>query len=290
MSKILITGGNGFIGRNLKEYFTPLHEVFAPSHRELDLLESEEVRMYLKKHSFDVIIHCATHNATVTSTKDRSKVFENNLKMFFNLSESRDSYGKMIYFGSGAEFSREFWKPQMKEEYLGEHIPTDQYGFSKFIIARYIRELEANIYNLRLFGVYGKYEDYRIRFISNTIWNVLNGRPLSINQNVFFDYLYIDDLCRIVSSFLDHKPKYREYNVCTGKAVDLYSIAEIIKAKMETDLPIVVKDAGLKNEYSGDNNRLLQEFGDFEFTEIGETIHTLSDWLVKEMSRGIDAE
>lgn len=42
---------------------------------------------------------------------------------------------------------------------------------------------------------------------------------MSINQNVKFDYLYIDDLCKIVEWFVTNTPKYNYYNVCTGKVL-----------------------------------------------------------------------
>ena len=57
--KILITGTNGFIGRNLKEYFQDKDDVFAPKRQELDLLDSEAVYAYLEKGRFDAVLHCA---------------------------------------------------------------------------------------------------------------------------------------------------------------------------------------------------------------------------------------
>lgn len=111
-----------------------------------------------------MVLHIATYNATVTSEKDLSLVLAANFRMFFNLEKAKDLYGKMLYFGSGAEFDREHYVPKMKEEYFGRYIPGDSYGFSKYIMAK-TSEIRSSIYNLRLFGVYGKYEDWRIRFI-----------------------------------------------------------------------------------------------------------------------------
>jgi GDP-L-fucose synthase len=102
----------------------------------------------------------------------------------------------MIYYGSGAEFDRNNWIPKMKEEYFDSFVPTDQYGFSKYIINKYTERAE-NIFNLRLFGVFGKYEDYQIRFISQTCCRAIYDLPITINQNVNFDYTYIDDVVEI---------------------------------------------------------------------------------------------
>ena len=280
MKKILLTGSNGFIGKNLKSHLIDKYDLFFPTHAELDLLDSDKVWKFLKDNAFDVVIHAATHDATATSTKDTSLVLENNLKMFFNIAEKRDFFGKMIYFGSGAEFARDHYIPRMKEEYLGKHIPKDQYGFSKYIMAKYTEEINANIYNIRLFAVFGKYEDLRVRFISNNIINVLQNKPISIEQNVFFDYLYIEDLCRICEWFIENMPRHKTYNVCTGSSIDLYSIAKIIKEIMKTNLPIFVKKPGFKKEYSGDNSRVKSEITILPFTNFKKAVKEFALWLM----------
>ncbi len=151
MKKILITGGGGFIARNLAEQLSTEYLISASKRYELDLLDTEKVMSYIKKEIFDVIIHCATYDAApVNTTKDPSKVLEYNLKMFFNIARCKDYFGKLIYFGSGAEYGRENWIPKMNENYFDKHVPADQYGFSKYIMTKYTLVCD-NIINLRLF-------------------------------------------------------------------------------------------------------------------------------------------
>ena len=281
--KIFITGGSGFIGRNLKEALAGTYKIVAPSSTELDLCDGDKVAAFLKSHKFDTVIHAATWNATNTSTKDTTRVLEKNLRMFFNLARCKNDFGKMIFFGSGAEFSRENWIPMMSEEYFDNHVPTDQYGFSKYVMAKYA-EKEENIYNLRLFGVFGKYEDWQIRFISNACARAAHDLPIIIRQNVFFDYLYIDDLVKIVKLFIDRAVKAKTYNVCTGRAVDLYTLATQVLAVSGKKLDILVVKEGLGREYSGNNSKLLQEIGEFHFRAMASCIAELYEWYVSQIS------
>lgn len=283
MKKLFIMGGTGFIGRNLKEQLASRYNVFVPSHAGLDLLDEDKVRDYLKMHHFDVVIHTATWNATRTSKKDLTKVLDHNCRMFFNLARCSECYGKMIYYGSGAEYDRQHWIPKMREDYFDTHVPKDEYGFSKYIMAKYTGH-SRNIYDLRLFGVFGRYEDWEIRFISNACCKAVWDLPITIKQNVFFDYMYIDDLVKITKWFIENNPKERVYNVCTGKAYDLLTFARKILSVSGKKLNITIRKDGLGKEYSGDNSKLLSEIGDYTFHPIGDCICKLYYWYLNHKS------
>ena len=280
-AKILITGGSGFIARNLFEQLNNKYTIFAPDRRKLDLLNCQMVFDYLKKNKFDIVIHTAIYDATRKySTKDPSKVLENNLKMFFNVTRCKDYFGKMIYFGSGAEFSREHWLAKMPENYFDTHVPADQYGYSKYIMTKYT-QLNSNIFNLRLFGLFGKYDDWRTRLIPNVCYFTVMNLPIKIVQNRRQDFLYINDLARIVKWFIDNKPQKNIYNVCTGKAIDFKTIAEKIIKISDKKLPIKIKTKGWGREYGGDNTLFLNELKGFKFTPIDVSLKYLYDWYVQ---------
>lgn len=276
--KILITGGNGFIAKNLLEQLNSKYKLLSFNRKELDLFDSQKVFDYLKKNKFDVVIHTATYDAAAKySTKDPNKVLENNLKMFFNIVLGKDYFGKMIYFGSGAEFSRTYWIPKMKESYFNVHVPTDQYGFSKYIMTKYTQQTK-NIYNLRLFGVFGKYDDFKTRFIENACCRAVLNLPIKIEQNKYYDFLYIDDLIKIISWFIENKPKKNIYNVCTGQVCDFKSIAGKIIKISGKKLSVEIKQKELGKEYSGDNTLLLKEIKDLKFAPIDQSLKTLYHW------------
>ncbi len=276
--KILITGGAGFVARNLSEQLDDEYIVSSLDVKELDLMDSLKVFDYIKSNKFDVIIHTATYDAAARfSTKDPAMVLENNLKMFFNIARCKDYFDKMIYFGSGAEFSRENWIPKMKEDYFDKHIPTDQYGFSKYIMTKYA-QLSGNIYNLRLFGVFGKYDDWRTRFIPNACCLAVMNLPIKIEQNKFYDFLHIDDLVKIARWFINNNPQNNVYNVCTGNVNDLKTLAGKIIKISGKNLEIDIKTKGLGAEYSGDNTLLMNEVKNFKFSSIDDKIKGLYNW------------
>lgn len=277
--KVMITGGAGFIARNLRELLASDAEVTCCTRRELDLLDTASVSDYLAAHRFDAVIHTATYDAAPKhSTKNPAMVLENNLRMFFGLARCHRYYGRMIYFGSGAEFDRLHWVPRMREDYFDQHVPVDQYGLSKYIMTQHVMRNPFNIYNLRLFGVFGKYDDWRTRFISNACCRVVMDMPVEMRQNRVFDHLYIEDLGRIVKWFLGQTPRHNVYNVCSGVTYDFFSLAGMITAAAGKDLPVIAKQTGVGPEYSGDNSLLLAELGDFKFTRMEDGIKSLYEW------------
>lgn len=291
MKRILITGGDGFLGKSLHEYLSSQFVIISKNKSQLNILDSLKVLNFLKKNKFDTVIHTATYAVPLKySRKNPDKILENNLMMFFNLARCKDYFGELIYFGSGAEFNRDNWVPKMKEGYFDKFIPTDQYGFSKYIMTKYTYT-NKRIINLRLFGIYGKYDDWRYRFIPNSCKNVIFNQPIQIMNNARFDYMYIDDLCRIVKWFIINKCSEKVYNVCTGTTYELKTIGEKIIKTSKKDLEIkfgykinknqkgdqsIYKSIG--KEYSGDNSLLMNELGNFKFTLIDDSIRDLYNW------------
>lgn len=277
--KVLITGGNGFIGRNLNEALAVDHEVVAKGRDALDLLDAAAVEEALKAGHFDAVVHAATYDAAPRhTTKDPARVLENNVRMFFNLVRCQRWFGKLIYFGSGAEFDRLHWVPRMTEAYFDEHVPADPYGFSKYLMTRTAMQSGGRIINLRLFGVIGRHDDWRTRFPANACCRVVSGLPIIMNRNRVFDHLWMDDLSRIVRWCLEKTPRYPVYNACSGEAAEFMTLASIIAAESGTHPEIIVKEEGLGPEYSGDNQRLAAELGAFQFTPVAEAVRQLYRW------------
>ena len=274
--KILITGGSGFIGKNLVEYFSKRHEVSAPSHKELELADDDAVRDYFKNHTIDTVIHAAVRPDHRNAIDPSNQLYINS-RMFFNLARNADRFKKMIFLNSGLVYDQRHYLPKMKEEYFDAHVPADEAGLSKYMAAKYI-EKTGGITELRIFGVFGKYEDYAIRFISNAICKTLFDLPITLKQNRRFDYVYIDDLTPVIEHFMSESSADGAFNVTPDEAVELKTLAEKVRRISGKDVPIIIKNDGMGVEYSGDNSRLKKEISGLKFTPIDEAIKKLYDW------------
>jgi GDP-L-fucose synthase len=274
--KILVTGGSGFVGKNVVEQLSEKHVIHAPSHKQLDLLDESAVQKYIEENDLDLVIHSAVKPGH-RNAKDLEKNAYSNIRMFFNLARSLHDKQKMIFLGSGSVYDMRSYAPKMDEEYFDKHVPEDEMGFGKYVAAKYIDKVD-NIIELRVFGVFGRYEDYAIRFISNAICKTLCDLPITIKQNRRFDYIYIDDLVNVMSYFIENGSAYKAYNVTPDNSIELYELAEMVRRISKKGLPINVAREGMGVEYSGNNARLRKEIPGLRFTNIEIAVQKLYNW------------
>jgi GDP-L-fucose synthase len=275
--KILLTGGSGFIGKNIFEsYLSEKYTIYSPSKSELDCSNDQSVANYFNQNSFDAVIHSAAKAGHRNAT-DTSNLLFTNSRMIFNLLKYQKRWGKLINLGSGAIYDMENYLPKMSETYFGTHIPKDEHGYNKYIFGKLLPSLE-NVYDLRIFGVFGKYEDYAIRFISNAICKSLFDLPITLRQNRKFDYLYIDDLMPILEFFIENSPDDKAFNITPDQSIELLEIAKTIKTISKKDIEIKVGQEGLGLEYSGDNYLLRREISNLKFTPLEKAVGELFGW------------
>lgn len=273
MRKILLTGGgpHGFIGRNIAPYLRERYELFTPSSRELNLVDYEAVARYMDEHQIDTLIHGAAQSLIHTGPED---VMLHDLQMFYNLDKLSRQLDRFIFFGSGAVFDKRIPVDMVTEEDVGRSIPADYYGLCKYIMTLYARQ-SRNIYNLRLFGIFGPYEHWQSKFISNLCCKAVYDLPLTIRQNAIYDFLYVADLPPIVEWFLENEPKYHDYNISTGIPVDLLTIAKTVREVSGKDLRIEIKAEGWGKPYTAVNERLTAETGPLKLHTLEQAIREL---------------
>lgn len=274
--KVLITGSKGFIGKNLTEQLSDKYKLYTPLHKELNLLDEVIVENYFKKNKFDVVIHCAVVGGSRKSERVEN-AFYKNTRMFFNIVRNKKYFKKIINLGSGAEYDSSRPLVKVKEIDFDQKVPVDDYGFYKYVCAKYIQEADG-IVNLRIFGMFGKYENYKLRFISNAICKNIFELPITMKQNVFFDYVYIDDFVKIVDYFINNNPKEKFYNIGRGKKIDLLTIANRINSVSDKKSLIKIKTKGFNKEYTCDNTRLKKEIKDLNFADFDKSLKKLYLW------------
>ena len=268
--RVLFTGGTGFIGRNLLPLLQERYQVEAPTRQELDLKDSEAVKNYVKNGQFDGIIHAAIPNLLSNQEDIHGNVVKDSLKVFMNFYRVRDFFGKMFYFGSGAEYDKSHPITLAKETDIGTWIPDSEYGFAKYVMNE-LAGSSKNIYNLRIFGCYGP-TDAPFKLITSAIRSALNQETLKLHQNCVFDYMYVTDLVPVLDYFMQNQPKYHDYNVCTGVRTEILEICKKIHELMGNTKGIEVELPGLNQEYTGDNSRLMEEIPTLQFTPLSQGI------------------
>ena len=292
-NNILITGTGGFIGKNLKEYLKDKYELLCPRSSELDLCNENAVKEYFNNNKIDFIIHCATVGG-VRGVEDKSSTVDENLAMVNNLIAAKKESTRMIVFGSGAIYDRKRNLHKVKEEEIGEHIPKELYGLSKLKIWESVKNRD-DVLCLNIFGCYG-YDEKETRFPSYAIQMAIRGKDITINKNSTFDYLWIEDLCKIIEFFIPHKPEDNMMNITPTESVSLEKIAEIVKEISKKDIKINVNDNSF--EYTGDNSKLVETYNitnnetsnmsesqlrhthTLEFTPIEEGLKKLYDYIL----------
>lgn len=271
MKKVLITGGSGFVGRNLRESLSGKYELFAPSHKELELLDYDALDRYVTEHQIDVIVHGAIH---VPMFNGAEKEFFNDMQMFTNLEKISHRVEKLIYFGSGAEFDKRYDIYMAKEEDLGKTIPTSEYGLAKYTMNLIARQ-SKNIYNLRLFGIFGKYELWNIKFLSGLCCKALFDLPLTVRKDCYFDFISIEDLGNIVTWFIENEPQWHDYNICYGKPYLLSELAEMVKKVSGKDLTVTLLSEERNVDYCADNTRLVSQIPGIQITPMEQALEQL---------------
>lgn len=268
MKRILLTGGAGFVGRNILSGLRkrPDYEVYAPTRYQLNTKNTLDVEQLLQSGKFDIVILADIPTPKHNSQQLEDDIYGSCMLSFMNFYRMRGLVEKIIYFGSGAEFDKRRDIRLVSEEMWEYCQPADPYGLAKRQMNKLARSSD-NIYNLRLFGCYGP-SDAKRKFIAHCIECCIQKVPITIRQDCVFDYLYVEDLIPIIFYILESSPCFHDYNTCSGFPQSLLQIAEIVKRKMGRSDEILILSDEQGKEYTGSNSRLKREFPSHNFTSL----------------------
>lgn len=275
--RILLTGSGGFIGKNLKSYLKDKYELLTPRSYELDLINTDAVAKYFKENDIDFVIHCGSVGGA-RGVQDRDTTIEDNLAMVDNILANKKTASRVILFGSGAMYDKSKNLHKVKESQIGEIIPNDLYGKSKLLIAEKIKN-RKDVLMLNIFACYG-YGEKESRFPSYAIYKAIQGEDILINQNVNFDYLFVEDMAKIVEHFIITEPKNNIINITPSQSSSLKEIAEIVQSYSQKNINIKTLNEGMNFEYTGDNTLLLNNFENLKFTSLEVGLKSLFNYIV----------
>lgn len=230
--KILITGANGFIAKNLIKGLSD-HELTTITRADFDLIDKEAVDSFFANKYFDVVIHTAIQGGSRLKPDEDSSVFVNNMQMYYNLMSNEDSFGRFISFGSGAEIK-----------------PTTLYGLSKHFISL-LMKYNPKCFNIRIFAVFGE-DELDTRFIKSCIRRYLNRQPMEIHQNKLMDFFYIEDLVSMVKWVISVKElRIREMDCSYTDQLTLAHIATLVNGLDDYEVDIDIQEPELGDPYCG---------------------------------------
>ena len=254
---ILITGVNGFIGRNLcallskKKKFNILgiDNFFSTDRKCLQFLNFKDF-FFLEKSildqdifkklpfKIDIVIHLAAQTSVVRSLEDPKTNNLINIDGFKNVLDlSRKNNIKKIIFASSSAVYGDDPNFPLKES-SNKLNPLSQYASSKLKNEEISKEVfnEVNIYGLRLFNMYGN----RLGLNTNTNYASVIPKWLNnFNNNkrcVIFgdgeskrDFCYVNDLCDFLEILIESNFKSGIYNFCTGISYSIQNLFDIMK-------------------------------------------------------------
>lgn len=140
--RIMITGANGMVGRNLLEHpAMGRFEVFAPLRDELDLFDYGAVEAYVRRVRPDLVIHTAGKVGGIQANiREPVRFLLENLDMGRNVVWAARQAGvsRLLNLGSSCMYPRNAPNPLREEAILtGELEPTNEgYALAKVTVAR----------------------------------------------------------------------------------------------------------------------------------------------------------
>ena len=232
---LLITGGDGYIGRSLFASLASKYNVTKITRQNFDMTSYDKTCDWFSERQFDVVIHTAISGGSRLH-EDGYSVFENNMAMFNNLVANKHRFSKLITFGSGAEL------------FHGDAA----YANSKREIAKRILE-HPNFYNLKIFGVFD-HNELDTRFIKSNIIRYLKKEPMIIHANMIMDFFYMKDLISLVEYYMINDRLDQETYCSYEDKYTLQNIANLINTLGSHKVPVVIQDKSKLDFYCGNSN------------------------------------
>jgi GDP-L-fucose synthase len=254
--KVLVTGGNGFLGSSLVRSLKQLNPA-------LLLTPSSSCDLRLKENcknitnDIDVVFHVAAHVGGIGLNKEKpGELFYDNILMGTYLMDEARNNGVEKFISLGTMCSYPKITPQpIKEEFLWDGYPeevTSAYGLSKKMqivqSLAYKQQYDFNSINVFVTNLYGRYDNFVgtnshvIPAMIEKFWNAkknnLSFVELWGDGTPTRDFLYVDDA---VDGLILAAEKYEDtlpLNLGSGDEISIEKLAFLIMNLFDLDLEI----------------------------------------------------
>jgi polyisoprenyl-phosphate glycosyltransferase len=246
---ILVLGAGGFVGANLLRMLLQHREdVYGvvrllPAWRlegiesrhilEVDLTDLAATRNMIGKLNPATLFDCIAYGAYSFET-DYNLIYRTNFTSLVQLVEllAQTNFTALVHAGSSSEYGLKSAAPSEDESLQ----PNSHYAVSKAAASDYItfagKVRRLPVANLRLYSVYGPYEDVS-RLIPNLVAKGMKGEfPPFVDPKTSRDFVYVDDVCAafIMTAAKLTPDLYGEsFNIGTGQKTTIAELAEVAR-------------------------------------------------------------
>ena len=302
--RTLVTGAAGFVGANLvRRLLADGDDVIAPVRPEsdqwrlhelaghvdnvhADLRDRDAVRRLVVEARPEIIFHLAAHGAYSWQT-NRRDMFETNVLSLVNLLDCALECGTetLVNAGSSSEYGFADHPPAESEL----PVPNSDYAVSKlaatFLTGHVGRSTSLRTASVRLYSVYGPFEDPR-RLIPTLIANGLRGRlPPLANPATARDFVFVDDAVEalIAASGVPESSPGAVYNVGSGRQTSIEELVALARDLFGISEPPAWGTLGDRSwdtdVWVADPSRIRSELGWEAHVSLRDGIRTTADWM-----------
>lgn len=196
--RMLITGANGLLGKDITLCFSTLYDIMPTDLEECDVTNAKECMRVIGGFCPDVVIHCAAYTAVDRAETEKEAAFTLNAGGTRNVALAcREHRALLVTFGTDYVFDGMSERPYAEDDRTG---PLSAYGRSKLAAEKAIREVEPDFLLLRtqwLFGSHGR------NFIFSVLDRAERGEELRVVSDQKGCPTYARDLADAVRRLLD---------------------------------------------------------------------------------------
>ncbi len=231
--KMLVTGANGQLGRELVEILPGRgHEVVAFSRSDLDVADPTTVEQAVEHHSPELVVNAAAYtNVDGSETEPRTAHAVNALGPR-NLAQSCERRGcELLHVSTNYVFDGESERPY---EPFDLPKPISAYGRTKLAGEEYVKHLSSRWYLVRTAGVYGEGRNF-----VRTMLQVAKERDvLKVKDDEFVSPTYARDLAQGIAEVIDTR-LYGLYHLTNSGCCSWYEFAEAIFSLSGAEVKVV---------------------------------------------------